>query len=247
MGKNPDLKHILLSGGTRGLGLALVQALLEAGYAVSTFARRDSSELAELRGAYPLCLHFGIVDVTGSDSLRMFVGEAVSRFGEVYGVINNSAVVQDGVLATLPEVEISRMLAVNLEGALRLSRLGIRSMLKRKRGGRILNVTSIIGLRGYTGLAVYSATKAGLDGVTRSLSRELGPRGITVNSIAPGYMQTDLSAGLAPEQLGQIERRTPLGRLATVAYVVPLAVFLLSSDAAMITGQTVMVDGGIST
>jgi 3-oxoacyl-[acyl-carrier protein] reductase len=246
MEKNPDPKHVILSGGTRGLGLALARALLEAGYAVSTFARRDSPELAELRAGWAGRLHFEIADITASDPLRCFVAAAVSRFGEVYGVINNSAVVQDGVLATLPEVEISRMLAVNLEGALRLSRLGIRSMLKHQEGGRILHITSIVGLRGYTGLSVYAATKAGLDGVTRSLARELGPRGITVNSIAPGYLETDLSAGLEEEQLQQIVRRTPLGRLATVTDVAPLAVFLLGPQAALITGQTIVVDGGLS-
>jgi len=181
-----------------------------------------------------------------SEALRDLVAAAVEKHGEVHALVNNSAVAQDGVLATLPEVEIGRMLAINLEGTLRLTRHAIRSMLK-QRGGRIINISSIIGSRGYTGLAVYSATKAGLDGMTRSLARELGPRGITVNSIAPGYMQTEMTAGLSQEQLQQIVRRTPLGRLAAPADVVPLVLFLLGPDSALITGQNILVDGGITT
>ncbi len=238
---------MLISGGSRGLGLALARALLVEGYSVSTFARRASGEMIALHREWPGRFCFGEVDILAAVALKAFVRSAVNQFGELYGVINNSAIVQDGVLATLPEIEIGRMLNVNLEGALRLSRLGIRSMLKGNSGGRILNISSIIGLRGYSGLAVYSATKAGLDGLTRGLARELGPRQITVNSIAPGYMETELSEGLGADKLQQIVRRTPLGRLATTGDVVPTCIFLLGEDSAMITGQTIIVDGGIST
>jgi 3-oxoacyl-[acyl-carrier protein] reductase len=113
-------------------------------------------------------------------------------------------------------------------------------------GGRIINISSIIGSRGYNGLSVYSATKAGLDGVTRSLARELGQRQITVNSVAPGYMQTDMSSGLGEDRLKQIVRRTPMNKLAVIEDIIPLVKFLLSESAGMITGQTIMVDGGIS-
>jgi 3-oxoacyl-[acyl-carrier protein] reductase len=113
-------------------------------------------------------------------------------------------------------------------------------------GGRIVNISSIIGTRGYNGLTVYSATKAGIDGFTRSLAREVGRRQITVNAVAPGYMETEMSSGLSNGQKSQIVRRTPLNRLAGLQDVLPLICFLLSDQAQMITGQTILVDGGIS-
>jgi 3-oxoacyl-[acyl-carrier protein] reductase len=247
MEKNPAAKHVVVSGGSRGLGLALARALLAAGHRVSTFARRGSPALAALQTVSAGALFFREADIMASEPLREFVVTATREQGDVFGLVNNSAVAQDGVLATLPEVEITRMLGINMEGTLRLTRHCIRSMLKQRHGGRIINISSIIGSRGYAGLAVYSATKAGLDGMTRSLARELGSRGITVNSVAPGYMQTEMSAGLGSEQMQQIVRRTPLGRLATLADITPLVLFLLGPDAALITGQTIVVDGGLST
>ena len=247
MAKNSGVNHVIVSGGTRGLGLAIVRALLEAGYKVSTFARRGSPEAAELAEHAADRFFFQVADISETDQVGAFIIAAVERFGEVYGLINNSAVAQDGVLATLPEIEIGHMLSINLEGTLRLTRHAIRSMLKRPGSGRIVNISSIIGSRGYTGLSVYSATKAGIDGMTRSLARELGSRSITVNSIAPGYMRTEMSSGLGAEQMQQIIRRTPLGRLPDLADVTPLVIFLLDNKAGMITGQTIMVDGGITT
>jgi 3-oxoacyl-[acyl-carrier protein] reductase len=143
-------------------------------------------------------------------------------------------------------VDAERVLNVNLISALRLSRLALRKMLSQGDKARIINISSIVGLRGYTGLAAYAASKAGMDGMTRALAREVGRRGITVNSVAPGYLATDLSASLKTEQRRQIVNRTPLGRLGEVADVVPMVRFLLSDEADFITGQTVVVDGGIS-
>ena len=149
-------------------------------------------------------------------------------------------------MATFPNVDSRRIIETNLLGSLYCARAAIRYMLKSKNGGRIINVSSIIGSRGYVGLGAYSASKAGVDGLTRSLAREVGRRQITVNSIAPGYMRTDMSLGLDDEQLNQIIRRTPLGRLATLDDIVPAVLFLLSEGAAMITGQVITVDGGIT-
>jgi 3-oxoacyl-[acyl-carrier protein] reductase len=241
--KNDEARHIVVSGGSRGLGLAMVRDLLVQGYLVSTFSRGGSPELDALAREHGERAHVASVDIADAEALVSFVRAGGEKLGRVWGLVNNSAIAVEGVLATLPEVEIERMLAVNLDGPLRLARLCIRDMLVANRGGRILNVGSIVGSRGFTGLSVYSATKAALDGMTRSLARELGRKQITVNSIAPGYMRTDMSAGLGQTQVDQILRRVPLGRLATEADVVPLVRFLLSDDAAYISGETIRVDG----
>ena len=165
---------------------------------------------------------------------------------QLYGLVNNAAIAGEGILATYPTRDCERIIAINLTSAIRMSRLALRVLLASPAGGRIVNISSIVGGRGYTGLAAYSASKAGLDGLTRSLAREVGRRRITVNSVAPGYLETALSASLAEPQRRQIVNRTPLGRLGAVSDVVPLVTFLLGDEAGFITGQTLVVDGGIS-
>lgn len=243
MERNSAAKHVVISGVSRGLGAAMAADLLERGYAVSGFSRHVSDEQATLTQGDRFFQR--AVDVSSADAVREFIAEARSTLGPVYGLVNNAATVQQGILATLPEVDIERMIEVNFTSAVRLSRLCVRDMVT-SRSGRIINISSIVGSRGYNGLAVYSATKAALDGFTRSLAREVGRRNVTVNSVAPGYMRTEMSAGLDESQLTQIARRTPLGRLAEIADIVPLVRFLLSDDAAFITSQTLLVDGGLS-
>jgi 3-oxoacyl-[acyl-carrier protein] reductase len=239
-------RHVIVSGGSRGLGLALVRALIARGDRVSTFGREATPEIEELVRRHSSRLLFHGVDAAESPQLHRFVDAATERFGPPRALVNNSATAVDGVLATLPEIEISRMVRVNLEGAILLTRLCLRRMLVDHDGGRVINISSIVGSRGFTGLSVYSATKAGLDGFTRSLAREVGRRGITVNSVAPGYMESRMSEGLEEADRNRIVGRTPLGRLALFEDVVPVVLFLLSKEAAFITGQTIAVDGGSS-
>jgi 3-oxoacyl-[acyl-carrier protein] reductase len=143
------------------------------------------------------------------------------------------------------EEDIDQLLAVNLGSAIKLTKYCVRHMLTAG-GGRVVFISSIIGQRGYRGLGVYAATKGGLDALTRSLARELGQRGILVNSIAPGYLRTEMTHGLDEGQMGQIVRRTPLNRLGEVGDVIPLLLFLCSEGASFITGQTFVVDGGLT-
>ena len=241
--RNP--RHIIVSGGARGLGLAIVRRLLNDGYHVSTFSRRRTEDMDELATEHPKTFCFLTCDMMQLDEIAPTVDLLRERLGKVYGLVNNAATVQEGILATLPEVEIGRMIQLNLDATIRLTRACVKDMLFES-AGRVINISSIIGTRGYNGLTVYSATKAGLDGFTRALAREVGRRQVTVNSIGPGYMKTDMSAGLSGERLNQIMRRTPLGRLATPDDISPLVSFLASEAASFITGETILVDGGIS-
>lgn len=239
-----DRKHVVISGGSRGLGEALVKALLQSGYCVSTFSRnptRFTEELNDDRNFY-----YAGADVSDETSLAAFLKCSDRRFGAPYGLINCAGVATEGVLATFSQDAIDKVLNVNLKGPITLTKLVARKMLLGKGTGAIINISSIVGLRGYNGLAVYSATKGGLDAMTRALARELGRRHIRVNSIAPGYIETDMTHGLDAGQLDQIVRRTPLGRLGRPEDVVGATLFLLSPAAEFITGHVLVVDGGIT-
>lgn len=240
-------RHVIVTGGSRGLGLGLIEALLADGHRVSTCSRTDSDALAALRVTHADRLFWQAAEVGDPAAMTGFVEAAVAwSGGALYGLINNAGIAREGVLATFPSVDTAAVIQTNLTGAIEMARLALRAMLRHPGPGRIINISSIIGQRGYTGLAVYSASKAGMDGLTRALAREVGRRGVTVNSIAPGYLETEMSSGLEAGQREQIIRRTPLGRLGRIDDVVPLARFLLSDAAAFITGQTLTVDGGIT-
>ncbi|TKB73757.1 MAG: SDR family oxidoreductase [Nitrospira sp.] len=235
----------LISGGSRGLGLAMVTSLLEHGYRVATFSRRPGEAIERLKEKHGERFSFFEGDMSDQASLGSVVKRVEKDCGPIDVLINNAGIATDGVLATMQPGQIEQVIAVNLTGTLLLTRLVVRQMVVRSRGS-IINISSIIGLRGYAGLAAYSATKAGLDGMTRGLARELGPRNIRVNSIAPGYLETEMTHGLGDTQRNQIVRRTPLGRLGTPDDVVGAVHFLLSPAAGFITGQVLTIDGGIT-
>jgi 3-oxoacyl-[acyl-carrier protein] reductase len=211
---------------------------------VSTFSRRATAFTEAL--ADEKRFFFAPADANDRAALAAFVAAAEARFGAPHALVNCAGVALDGVLATSNPDDVDRVIATNLAGALQLTRLVVRRMLLRRAPGAIVNVSSIIGLRGYSGLAAYAATKGGMDAMTRSLARELGGRRIRVNSIAPGYLETEMTGGLDARQLRQIAGRTPLGRLGTPDDVVGPLLFLLSDAAAFVTGQVLVVDGGIT-
>ncbi len=243
-------RHVIVTGGSRGLGAAMVEGLLADGYRVSTCSRKRSDSIARLleHAEWGERFFWGPCQVGDADQVDRFVQTAVERAGEdgVYGLVNNAGIAQAGILASFPNAETEKILTVNLAGAIQAARAVSQHLLRQDQGGRIVNISSIIGSRGYNGLAAYSASKAGVDGLTRALARELGRRGITVNSVAPGYVATEMSSTLTPAQLAQIVSRTPLGRLASAEDVLGLVRFLLGDGAGMITGQTILVDGGVS-
>ncbi len=247
---DPAKSVVVVTGGTRGLGLAIVRDLLAVGYRVATCGRTRSPELDALLRDHDRDnrLYWKSCEI-GREADETAFFKALLEWTpreSLYGLVNNAGIAGEGILATFPNVDSARIVEVNLMGALRMSRLALQVLLARRGPGRIINISSIIGSRGYTGLAAYSASKAGLDGLTRALAREVGRRQITINSVAPGYLETDMSASLGRDQREQIVRRTPLGRLGTTADVIPSVRFLLSDDARFITGQTLIIDGGIS-
>jgi 3-oxoacyl-[acyl-carrier protein] reductase len=235
----------LISGGSRGLGLATVERLLERGDQVATFSRSGSDRLEALVSAHPGRLFVERIDAADAAAIRGFVERAAARFGRIDHCIANAAIAGEGVLATFPDAEIDALLAVNLKGSIVLAREVIRQMLTAASGSpSITFISSITAARGSPGLSVYAATKAALEGLARSLARELGPRGIRVNAIAPGFLETDLSGSLAVEDRARIARRTALGRLGVPDDVVGAIEFLTSDRAAFITGQVITIDGG---
>jgi len=245
MARKGPPRVIVITGGSRGLGLAFVRHFLDIGDSVATCSRSSSKEITawEAEASFADRFLFRSVNIGDTDAIRKFVHFVFERFGRIDALINNAGVAYDGVLATMPEEQIDQMLQVNLRAALVFAKECSRFMLLAE-GGAIINVSSIIGKRGFSGLAAYAATKAGMLGMTRALARELGPRNIRVNAVAPGYLDTELSSTLSPQQRKQIVRRTPLGRLGRAEDVTPAVEFLLSPAAAFLTGQTLTIDGG---
>ncbi|MBL8370327.1 MAG: SDR family oxidoreductase [Burkholderiaceae bacterium] len=237
------MKTIVITGATRGLGLATARQAVVEGYKVIAVGRSLSAELKVAISENPGQLFFEQFDLNEIESIHSFAKHIAKNYGRLWGLVNNAALGSDGVLATLHEKDIAQLIRVNVEAPILLTKYLLRPMLM-NRGGRIVNVSSIIATTGFSGLSVYGATKAALAGFTRSLSREVGKAGITVNTVAPGYMETDMTSGLQGEKLEAIRRRSPLGHLAKAEDVAYAVTYLLSEKAENVTGSTITVDAG---
>ncbi|HEY1653196.1 MAG TPA: SDR family oxidoreductase [Acidimicrobiales bacterium] len=237
----------LVTGGSKGLGVGLVQGYLDAGYCVETCSRSSTDQVRawendpELKERF----HFATADVSKTEDAERFVKDAAKRWGRIDVLINNAGVAREGVIALFGNDDLDQVVDLNLKGTVYVTRAASRVML-RQRSGSIVNISSVVGLSGYRGLSVYGATKAALDGFTRALARELGSRGITVNSVAPGYLRTEMSHGLDEDQLNQIARRTPMGRLGDPSDIARVVLFLTDPANNYLTGQVVVVDGGLT-
>jgi 3-oxoacyl-[acyl-carrier protein] reductase len=227
------------------LGATLVSGFLQRRYAVATLSRSSTDFIEEALCKRRKDFCWSSVDACDPDALRGFVDEVDKRFGRIDVLVNNLGMAVEGILPTMRTADIVAAVDVNVTAALVMSQACSRVML-RQGGGCIVNISSINAIRGNAGVAVYSATKAALDGLTRSLARELGARNIRVNSVAPGYFESDMVKGVTEEQKQRIVRRTPLRRLGRSEDVANAVQFLVSEQSSFITGQTLVVDGGMT-
>ncbi len=241
------MPDVIVTGGSRGLGLAIVKHLAANGYRVIAIARSKSEHLhAEIMRAEAEranAIVFVPFDFAGLDAIPALVTRLKNEFGVPYGLINNAAVGTGGLLATMHNSQIEELLRVNVAAPMILTKYVVRNMMAAG-SGRVVNISSIAGLTGHRGLSVYGASKAAMIGFTKSLAREAGPLGITVNTIAPGFMTTDMTASLNAEDRAKVTRRAALSRLAEVEDVANAVGFLLDEKARNITGTVLTVDAG---
>lgn len=245
--KATDAQVAIITGGSKGLGAGLVGAFLDRGASVATCARSRTKAVDAWmeRPEYRDRLLFMEADISRQADVNAFVKGVVQRWGKIDVLVNNAGVARDGVVALVSDESIDQVVDLNLKGTIYMTRAVSRVMLTR-RAGSIVNISSVVGISGYRGLSVYGATKAALDGFTRSLARELGSRGITVNGVAPGYLRTEMSHGLDDDQRSQITRRTPLGRLGEPDDVARAIFFLTDPENRYVTGHVLVVDGGLT-
>jgi 3-oxoacyl-[acyl-carrier protein] reductase len=240
-------RTVLVTGASRGLGLGIARQLAAAGYRVIALARQQTKSvtdaMAEAKRAKRGTLHFVSFDLGKIDAIPELVKDLRKEFGPPFGLVNNAAVGHDGALAMMHNSRIEELIRINTLSPIVLTKYVVRAMMS-ERAGRVVNVASIIGFTGYSGLSVYAATKASMLGFTRSLAREVGRLGINVNAVAPGFVDTDMTHGLTGEQRQQVVRRSALRRLAEVDDVANAVEYLLSDKARNVTGTVLTVDAG---
>jgi 3-oxoacyl-[acyl-carrier protein] reductase len=238
------MRNVLVTGGSRGIGLAIARRLAAANYHVTAVARRESEELRhamhEVGGDR---LHFKPFDLSEVDAIPAFVKSVRRELGAIYGLVNNAGVSAEGLLATMHNSEIEALIRLNVLSPVVLTKYVVRQMMA-DGAGRIVNISSIIASTGYNGLSVYGATKAAATGFTRSLAREVGRLGITVNAIAPGFIDTELTQDLSEEGRRRIAGRSALRRLPEGDDVASMVEYLLGDGGRNITGTVLTVDAG---
>jgi 3-oxoacyl-[acyl-carrier protein] reductase len=241
------MHNVVVTGGSRGIGLAIARRLAAARYNVIAVARRESDELREAigdvikqgRGG----LKFRPFDLSEVDAIPSFVKSLRDEFGAIYGLVNNAGIGTEGLLATMHNSEIEALVRLNVTSPIILTKYIARHMMA-DGSGRIINMSSIIATTGYNGLSVYGATKAAATGFTRSLAREVGKLGITVNAIAPGFVDTELTQSLSDDARKRIAGRSALRRLPDVDDIARMVEYLLGEGGRNVTGSVLTIDAG---
>lgn len=233
---------VVVTGASRGLGLAIAEALAGEGFAVVAVARQSSLTLEAALERHAT-LHFQPFDLAEVERLPELARTIREAHGSAYGLVNNAATATPGLLATFPAHQIERMIRLNTLSPIVLTKHLVRGMMAAGTG-RVVNVSSIVAATGYNALSVYAATKAAMVGFTRSLAREVGRVGVTVNAVAPGFVETELTGGMAGEDLTRIAGRSALRRLVEPQDVADAVAYLMSERARNITGTVLTVDAG---
>jgi 3-oxoacyl-[acyl-carrier protein] reductase len=241
------MHNVVVTGGSRGIGLAISRRLARAGYHVIAVARRESEALTdairEVVESGTGGLHFRAFDLSEIDGIPAFVKSLRDEFGAIYGLVNNAGIGAEGLLANMHNTEIEALVRLNVTSPIVLTKYVVRQMMA-DGAGRIVNMSSIIATTGYNGLSVYGATKAAATGFTRSLAREVGRTGITVNAIAPGFVDTELTQSLSDDQRQRIAGRSALRRLPEADDVARMVEYLLGDGGRNVTGTVLTIDAG---